>query len=225
MPAPKALTPDQAKRTIAARFAGRIGKVGLADRLRQLYTRFGLRSKRVFLVWTVSSGARRGAGTEKIVARVELLPTPKVSDLTAKALNPYSAGTLPVGTVRLQHVSAALSADVLTGRRIPQQVGNNSVGYQITGPVPHQEERGYAPPLPEDVMFFYEIVEDGRHESEPARARYRLAASPNLNEGGVYWDVLLEASSEDLARSGLSEIGVDPDQERQVLDADFEEVE
>lgn len=184
MPKPRALTASEAKATLAHRLGTR-----LAPRLRQLSTRFGLRAKRVFLVWVRWDGGERGAGMPTVASRVELLPTPRVSDMTAVALQGYAGGTLPVGTLRVDLVSVQYTMDQLTGRAVP--------GLQVG-----QE-------LPAEWDFFYEVVEDGRGDDPPARARYRLMAAPDRREGSMAWSLLLERASEDLARDGRILVGPD----------------
>jgi hypothetical protein len=180
VPKPKALTPDQAKRTIAARIAPRI------DRVRQIATRLGIRPYRVMLVWTRFDGAERGEGDEVEARRIEILPTPKVEDLSAVTLNPLAAGVLPMGTIRVSEVSATMTSDLLNGRWVPRQ---------------HEEH------LPEPYAFYYEVVEDGRGDSPAARQRYRLAAQPFLKADDVQWVLLLERVSEDAHRDGTSRYG------------------
>lgn len=192
MPRPRPLTPDEARRTLANRFAGTKDKPGLADKLRQLGTKFGIRSKRVFLVWTQFSGNERGEGDEEIVKRLEILPTPKVIDLTSVSLNPFSAGKYPVGSIRVTEISLTLTQDDLAGTK---------------GPWADQQTT-----VPEDWDFFWLVQEDGRGDNPPAETRYRLAATPNRKEGNVCWEVVLERTAEDLTRSGASRLGVDDDQ-------------
>lgn len=174
MACPKPLLPTQAKRTLANRF------VGLADRLRQLNTTFGLRSKRVFLVWSKFGGIEVGEGDEHLLARHEILPTPKVADLSAVTLNPFSAGKLPVGVIRVTEISETITFDELTGRKVP----------------------GRSDPIAEPIDFFFEVVEDGRGDAVPERQRYRLFSVPNRNEGRLQWEVLLERQSRELGRNG-----------------------
>lgn len=107
------LTAHQARTSLAHRLTARV------DRLRQRLTSAGLRSDRVFLVWTTFSGAHRGEGEETEVARVELLPTPRVSDMTAVNFNPFSAGILPNGVIRVDRVSGRMTEDQLRGLAIP----------------------------------------------------------------------------------------------------------
>ena len=187
MPRPRPLTPDEARRSLVGRFAGTPAKPGLADRLRQLHTKFGARSTRCFLVWTTTDGAERGEGHEVELARRELLPTPVVASLDGVALNPFTAGRLPIGTLRVDEVSAALTRDQLTGRQVP----------------------GSEEPLAQPVDFFYELVSDGRGEDPPPRMRFRLAGEPMRDETNVCWRLLLERASEDRDRAGNSQQGGD----------------
>lgn len=182
MPKVRALNPHQAKRTLLARFAPR------ADRLRQLNTRFGARPYRVFLVWASWTGTERGEGEEVVLRREELLPTPKVSDLSAQQLTAFSGGVLPVGSVRLTEVSATYTFDLLTGRMMPEA---------------HEDH------VPQPTSFHYELVEDGRADPNPLRAKFRLAAQPFLDASKLQWVMVLERASEDAGRDGRSLAGDD----------------
>lgn len=181
MPRVRPLSPVEAKRTLAARFGPR------ADRLRQLNTRFGIRPYRVFLIWTLWTGSERGEGDEYEAKRVEILPTPKVSELTAFQLMAFSGGTLPVGSLRVSEISTRFTADTLAGRTFPE--GEATVA--------------------QPYSFFYEVTEDGRADSQPMRAKCRLASAPFLNGGAVQWTIMLERISEDARRNGQSAVGND----------------
>lgn len=188
MPKPRPLRPDETNRTLVGRFErGRDGGPGLADKLRQLHTKFGARSRRLFLVWVKWTGDERGEGTEQVVRELEVLPTPKVSELTAISRNPFSAGMLPVGSLRIDEISASFSEETLRGRMVPGQ-----------GPVP------------EPYDFFFETREDGRGgEGEPLRQRYRLLAGPARKETNISWSIVLERASGERKRDGSSSIGPD----------------
>jgi hypothetical protein len=177
-----------------------------ADRLRQFYTRFGLRSTKVFLVWTKWSGKRRGEGKEEILTRVELLPTPRVTDETAIRRNPRAQGILPEGTLRIDQISAgAYTADNLRGLVIP--------GLDATSP---HDSRGQVvggsniePESNDRIDFFYELAEDGRGENPAERDRYRLLGGPDRKEGSLYFAVNIERASEDTDRLGETQEAVD----------------
>jgi hypothetical protein len=183
MPKPRPLTPAEAKRTLTQRLAPRV------DSLRQFSTRFGLRSRRVFLVWTKYSGYERGEGNEYEVARVELLPTPKVSALTNLTLTPYAAGILPVGSVRVELISATFSSEELLG--------------QVPPATPTGE------PIEQPWDFFYEIVEDHRVSDHPARQKFRVLGTPSRDEGSVSWSLILDRVDEDRSPDGRSMYGAD----------------
>lgn len=183
VPKVRPLTGVEARRTLAHRFGG------IADRLRQLATNFGIRSRRCFLTWVRSTGEARGEGLEGVVERVEILPTPRVGDLTSLSLNPFSAGVLPIGSVRVDRISIAYTLDQLEGRLIPGQ------SRQVGAP---------------NLDFFWEIVEDGRGDQPAERQRFRVLGRPHRDEGGVQWIVLLERMAEDLDRRGRPQPDLDP---------------
>lgn len=166
MPRPRPLSPFEAKRSLANRL------VGPADRLRQFATRLGVRPYRCFLVWTKFTGDERGEGDELLIARIELLPTPKLSELTGIQLLVYGGGNLPTGSLRIEKVSETFTEGQLMGRQIP-------------GREPGVE-------IPQPVDFFYEIVEDGRDLQVPIPTRYRLFGVPYRAAGKVSWTLLLE---------------------------------
>ena len=165
MPKPEPLSgPAAARRTLAHRLSP------VADRLRQLNTRMGLRSLRVFLVWSKWGGATRGEGTETVTNRVELLPTPKVTDMASLSRRPYLAGVFSEGTVRVDEISSnAYTLDVLKGLVIPTV---NGQGIPVNG-------QGVERTTDPTTDFFYEIVEDGRGDSTPERMRFRLFGGPS----------------------------------------------
>lgn len=179
---PRTLTPVEAGRTLAHRFAAR------ADRLRQVATRFGLRPYNVSLVWIRWSGEERGEGKSTVIQVTPILPNPVVEDLSAVALDPRNAGILPVGSVRLTRISACLTADQLLGRCIDGKVVDR---------------------IPGNVEFFYELVEDGRAGDQPRRERFRPASDPVRRAGKVDYSIVLERISEDRDRGGREQIGPD----------------
>lgn len=183
MPKPRPLTPAEGRRTLVHRFGRTV------DKLRQLNTKFGLRPYRVFLVHTKWSGDERGEGTETEHRRIELLPTPKVENLDALTTQIAVAATIPVGTIRVTEVSVSYTFDQLNGYLFPDE--------------PEK--------IPEPYDFFYEVVEDGRHVEKEERRKFRLAAPPSLQANKIGWTLLLERTSEDRDREGVSQIGEDRD--------------
>jgi hypothetical protein len=178
------LSPREAKGTILNRIAP------VVDRARQVAVKTGLRSHRVFLVWTLWSGAARGEGDEREVARMEVLPTPRVEGLDAVALKSFSAGILPEGSIRLRSVSVRYTEEQLRGRVVP--------------PNAERHEAVLLDPLPPNVGFFYEVFEDGRGDALPVRQKYRLASQVWHQEGKVAYTMVLERISEDSTVEGPS---------------------
>jgi hypothetical protein len=170
----------------------RIGRI--VDRGRQVAVKAGLRSRRVFLVWTEWSGPERGAGDECELSRMELLPTPRVRGLDAIALRAFGPGTLPEGSIRIDLVSVLYTEDQLSGFIVPAS------------------DRCLQPlvwnPPPVNASFFYEVVEDGRGDELPVRHKYRPASQFSRNEGRVGWSFVLERISEDNTRQGPSRFAV-----------------
>jgi len=180
MPKVQPLSAERAKHSLANRLGTRV------DRLRQIATNLGIRPYRVFLVWEKYSGEERGVGDPIVVARHEILPTPKVSGIDSVARNPFGAGMLPVGSIRLDRVSTSMTRDELCGLMIPGR---------------HEDH------IPEPYSFYYEVIEDGRGDPCPLRDKYRLAATPMRQAGRVSWVVVLERESEDNQRNGSSRYG------------------
>jgi hypothetical protein len=206
----RALTPEQAKRTIANRFGG------LADRMRQKNTDFGLRPYRVFLRWTKWNGSgelpERGEGDEIDVLTVEILPTPKLKNLDSLSFSFWHAGQIPVGSVRLEEISIArFTADILLGKAWPSFEPGCGPCYPeprlvpIVAPMPGMDPR--EPHIPDPYEFFYEVVEDGRGDNPPKRAKFRPLNVPERRPGNVDWTIMLERVSQDRTRDNKSGIG------------------
>lgn len=172
MPKVRALTPAQAKNTLVNRFNPK------ADRLRQLSTKFGLRPYRMFLVHTKWDGAERGEGFEHLTSRAELLPTPQIINMDNVSFSFFHAGTLPVGSIRVDQISGTFTEDTLRGK------------------LGHQDE------VDPTTDFFYEVVEDGRGDPNPLPSRYRLLSMPFRRAGKLDWTILLERVSQERDREG-----------------------
>jgi hypothetical protein len=253
---PHALTPDQAKNTLAAKFGP------IADKLRQIATDMGIRPYRVFLTWTKWTGVERGQGVEVLIRRAEILPTPEVISIDNMNNVAMHAGVLPTGTLRIGKISTTyFSRDILMGKAFPGDAvtvhvppppgdcnpypdlgGKKVLSGSMNGGMPPVGANdgmtipGYPSPpnamvggaqapqvfdgdalpfgedprekhIPEPIDFFYEVVEDGRHDQPPKRMRYRPYTEPALDAGGVQWKITLERSSEDRTRDDKSAIG------------------
>lgn len=201
---PAPLAPGRVGRTITERLAGRV------DRIRQLNTRLGQRARRVFLVWTRFDGDERGEGNERVVRRVEILPTPRVTDASQINYRPWSGGTMPEGSIRVDEISTrSFTPDSLRGLRFPNEPYWTEFGPQVQAGELIDPNGDPNQPNPDpQTDFFYEVVEDGRGDAQPERERYRLLGRPWRNEEQIYFAVVLEATSQQMGRDGESRFQV-----------------
>lgn len=188
------LSAQQARGSLAQRFAH------IADGIRQsIATPFGVRAYRVFLTWTRWSGAARGEGVESVQHRVEILPTPRVSDLTAVTYRQMGFGVVPEGSLRVDRISSyAYTEDELRGLKVPCPVN----GQPMPPPAPAQEGAAFPIQFSARTSFFYEVVEDGRGDNPPERPRYRLMAQPWRRTDGMEWTIVLQREDRDMDRDG-----------------------
>ena len=137
------------------------------------------------LVWSKWSGEERGDGTETIVAKVELIPTPLV-DMSGVSYEVTSVGRVPSGSISVREVALTYTADQLMGFSIPEK---------------HEDT------IPEPYDFYYEVTEDDRGDPLPQRSKFRLAKQPFRDAEKLMWILSLERMSEDNDRHGKSQIG------------------
>jgi hypothetical protein len=168
------VTDSQAKKTLARRF------IGLADSLRDLLTRFGLRSYKVTIVRVEWTGGRRGRGVPVVLSEKVILPTPKISNLDALTEVVQSVGLAEMGSIELSQISGTFTEEDL--------LGTSADGS----------------PIPPNQEFFYE-VEFYPHDGPPQRRRFFPASAPTYMPGRLQWSIRLEKSNEDRARNGDAE--------------------
>jgi hypothetical protein len=191
---PRALSPSQARGSLAERVGG------IADMVRdRVSVRLGFRVYRVFLTWTrsgLSPRSERGDGRERLVARAELLPVPRVQDLSGLLRRSWSTGTVSEGSVRVDGVSVLrYTEDELRGLKVPD-------GCEC--------ELAEGESLRRNTDFFYEVVEDGRGDDPALRRRFRLMTAPFRDAERATWVLALEKSDRDSKRDGTPEGGSFP---------------
>jgi hypothetical protein len=169
--APTSLTSLDLTRTIAGRFV----KVG--DSLRDLNTKFGVRRCIVRQVRTKWSGGRRWSGEEAIVSEVELLPNPKVVDLSTLREVVSSTALTEAGSVVVDELSGTFTEDFLRGI----------------------DERGA---IPEDESFYYEIEFKSATTGPGVKRRFTLASNPSYVADDVRWVITLNAAQGGRQRDG-----------------------
>lgn len=165
------VTSSQAKKTLARRF------VPLADSLRDLLTKFGLRAYKVTIVRVEWSGGKRGRGTPAVVSELVLLPTPKISSLDALTELVQPVGLEELGSVELSQISGNFTEEQLRG--------TSNEGDSIP---PNQE-------------FYYE-VEFFPHDGPSQKRRFFPRSAPTYKPGGLQWVIRLEKANEDRQRNG-----------------------
>ena len=152
--------------------------IPVADKLRDLFTKFGMRPYRVRIVRVRWSGERRGVGVPLVEATLDLMPTPLVQDLTTLTEIVQAVGLDEVGSIILSEVSGSFTDDQL---RFVDKTGQ---------------------PQDPNEEVFYEI-EFPRPDGLPgARRRFYLRSAPHYNAGRFQWQMRLEKAHENRSRTG-----------------------
>uniref|UniRef100_A0A6H1Z932 Uncharacterized protein n=1 Tax=viral metagenome TaxID=1070528 RepID=A0A6H1Z932_9ZZZZ len=157
----------------------------MVDELRQIRTDFGIAIYRVFLVWARWSGERRGDGRLIVADRQEILPTPKVADISSVGQMLRAFGVVEEGGVTVSRITKEWSEDVLMGLRDGYVDGSTRLGRT----------------LQPDVEFWWEIIEQRDREMARPR-RFRVSGTPTLTRSVFGWEVVLEKQDYDVDRSG-----------------------
>lgn len=152
--------------------------ISVADRLRDLQTRFGLRPYIVRIIRTKWTGGIRGVGEEIITHQRDILPTPKVSDMASLAQIVQPIGLDEVGSLQLAEISGRYTEDELRG-----------LDHEGVGPEP-------------DEQVFYEIEYPNQNGGPSERRRFFARSAPMYNAGRVEWVVTLERAHEGRDRTG-----------------------
>lgn len=164
----------------AAQLRGTLARklVPTADSLRDLLTRFGLRTYKVSVIRIQWSGGDRGVGTPVVLRETVLLPTPKVEGLSSLTELIQPIGMNEEGGIDLTKISATYTDEDLRGL--------SAQGEEI----------------PPDEEVFYEI-EFPRLDGGPSlKRRFQLRGAPQFRPGGLQWSVRLEKSNDNRDRRG-----------------------
>ncbi len=150
--------------------------VPLADSLRDLLTKFGLRTYRVSIIRVQWSGGRRGVGAPVVIASEDILPTPKISDLTALTEFVQPVGQDEIGGIEVSKISGRYTEDQLRGL--------GAGGEEI----------------PADQEVFWEVAYPDPASSTFIARRFQVRSAPTFSPGSFQWTVRLERSHEDRNR-------------------------
>ena len=149
-----------------------------ADKLRDLYTKFGLRAYSVRIIRTRWSGGSRGMGVESVSFTRLVEPTPKVSALDALTATVTGIGRMDEGTLYVTEISGTYTEEMLRG----------------------VDDDGTEPGADEDVYWEVEFVRPDGKEGE--RRRFVPSAVPAYDPGGLQWSVTLVRQQQSRARNG-----------------------
>lgn len=160
--------------------------VPVVDGIRQLYTDMGIRPYRVFLVHVQWAGGERGLGEPQELSRREILPTPRVRDMSATSEVLRATGLTEEGGISIDQISAKYSEDDLMG--ITPDLKN------LADPRTSRKQ----------VQFYWEVVENRSIEPTGRRRRYRPISAPTISKDGFQWIVSLTRQDAERSRSGGS---------------------
>lgn len=160
--------------------------VAVADTVRSLKARFGIRPYRVFIVHAYWTGNRRGAGEPVIASEREILPVPRVRDFNSVRRNLRATGLTEEGDIVIDEISAKYAEDDLTGRT-PDN---------IDPVIPRTSLK--------TVEYWYEVRENRPTSPNPPASR-RFSppvATPHLSRDGFQWTIILTKQGNDRSRRG-----------------------
>ncbi len=165
-------TGTEASKSLAAKLAP------VADKLRDLNTKFGRRNYNVTIYRTRWSGRIRGQGKESIIFEQCILPTPALADLGSLTELATLHGLEEAGTIQLSEVSHRFTEDLL--------MGIDPEGFE---------------PLDTDNVY-YEI-EFPRPDGRPGvKRRFELRGAPTYRPDQYQWFLSLEKIEDNRFRDG-----------------------
>lgn len=154
------------------------------DSIRQIAVDLGLRPYRVFLMHVAWPNGRRGVGIPSVVSEREILPTPKVLDMSSTTQVLRAAGLAEEGNVTIEKISTRYSEDDLMGL------------------TPDLRAADDPPQGASDREFFWEIREARATTPAPQPRRYVPSAAPHRNAGASEWRITLTKQDQNRTRAG-----------------------
>lgn len=149
------------------------------DYIRQIPVDLGARPYRVFLVWTRWSGEDRGEGVESLVREEEILPVPKVQEISSVQLQLLDIGTDEQGSLQISQISPRYTENQLLGR--------------------HQDGSGVA----RNETFSWEVrLDKGDVSDLKKRRRFMIKGVPSFKADSLQWTVNLIRAGSDREHDG-----------------------
>src|SRR5574337_474611 len=146
--------------------------IPVADVLRDLRTKFGMRPYEVHIIRQRATGGDRGVGEQYTMSDVVILPTPRIVDLSTLADVVQEIGLDELGSVTMDEIS---------GRFTEYQLR----GFHDDGSPPDQDE-----------VVFYEVFFP-QIGSTGTRRRFYPASAPHYAAGRFEWSLRLERARPD----------------------------
>jgi hypothetical protein len=170
--------PQAEGRTLAARLAPAV------DRARAIAARLGFRPHRVFLVHGLWSGGRRGEGQLLVTSRREVLPAPRVRDMSAVRQVVRATGRVEEGDVYVDEVSVTYAEADLMGETD-----------DLRDPSIPRASRATS-------EFWWEVQEQRPGCPTPGIRTFAPASAPDLKRDEVMWAISLTKKDVDPGRAG-----------------------
>ena len=171
------LRPEEVKRGLMS------GLSPVIDRIRQIPTQLGLRPYRVFIVHVLWTGVKVGDGNPIEISRREILPTPRIRDMSATTEVLSAFGRVEEGGIVIDRISAKYSEDDLTGK------------------TPDLIDPALTRTGKRNGEYFWEVQENRPGFPKTIPRRYIHAAAPTLMRGGSHWRVPLNKQNVDRSRT------------------------
>lgn len=192
--------------------------VETADCIRQLYTDFGLRPYRVKLVWIGWTADEDddgmiqgdevcldddmvGVGRSILLTEMEILPTPRVSELTGIAKDQDAVGLTERGGITVDQISSRFTEDILMGLlfeyRDESRPDTLKPGIEFFWEVQNHTPARFVTPG-------YEGCDRLTDRRQPRR-RFHVSSTPHLSADGFQWTVSLVRADGERDRDGLVE--------------------
>jgi hypothetical protein len=152
-------------KTVAAKL------VPVADNLRDLQVKLGIRTYQVRIIKTRWTGGYRGDGVEIIVSSMDVLPTPLVDNVGNLSEQVQSYGLVEDGTMQISEISGRYTESEVLGWASPSQ------------------------PPADDEQVFWEVEYPQTDGRGVRKRRFLPITAPAYNAENLQWTVTVTRSN------------------------------